>query len=87
MSRRSVVAGEERDDGQALHRRWEVLAQHLAELVGLAFQAQLLALDLLVVLELQLEELHHLQRRAGCTGDGDAAVPIGGKDLLDRSDG
>ncbi len=37
------------------------------------------ALDLLVVLELELEELDHLHGRTGGAGDGDAAVAVGGK--------
>ena len=54
----------------------------MLKLVGLAFQAERDALDLLVVLELQLEQLDHLHRRAGGTGDGDTAVQVGLDDLL-----
>ena len=44
----------------------------LAELVGLALEAQRVALHLLVVLELDLEQLHHLDRGPGRAGDRDA---------------
>ena len=53
------------------------------ELVGLALEAERRALDLLVVLELELEELDHLDGRAGGAGDGDARVAVGREDLLD----
>jgi hypothetical protein len=59
-----------------------VAPDHLAELVGLALQRQLGALHLLVVLELELEQLHHLDRRPGGAGDGDARVAVGGEHLL-----
>ena len=77
-----VVAGEDRHDDEALHRRAEVAAQQHRELVRLAVEAEELALDLLVVLELELEELDHLHRRTGRAGDGDAAVAVGLGDLL-----
>ena len=60
---------------------------HLAELVGLALEREGLALDLLVVLELHLEQLHHLDRRPGGTGDGDAGVVVGREHLLDAPAG
>ena len=77
-----VVAGEDRHDDHALHRRRKVAAHHHRQLVGLALQAQRRALDLLVVLELQLEQLDHLHRRAGGAGDGHAAEAVGLHDLL-----
>ena len=40
-------------------------------------------LDLLVVLELGLEQPHHLDREAGGAGDADAGVLVGREDLLD----
>ena len=43
------------------------------------------ALDLLVVLELELEQLDHLHGRAGRAGDGDAAVAVGREHLLHRA--
>ena len=82
-----VEAGEERDDDEALHRRGQVRPHHLAELVGLALEAERLALDLLVVLELHLEQLHHLDRGAGRAGDGDAGVVVGREHLLDAAAG
>ena len=43
------------------------------------------ALDLLVVLELQLEQPDHLDGRAGGAGDGDPRVAVGREHLLDRA--
>ena len=51
-----VVAGEDRHDDHALHRRRQVATHHRRQLVGLALEAERRALDLLVVLELQLEQ-------------------------------
>ncbi len=79
-----VVAGEDRHDDHAHHRRLEVAADHHRELVGLALEAERRALDLLVVLELELEQLDHLHRRTGGAGDGDTAVAVGLDDLLHR---
>ena len=54
------------------------------ELVGLALEAEDRALHLLVVLELELEQLHHLDGRTGRAGDGDPAEAVGGEHLLHR---
>ena len=80
----SVESGEEGDDDHALHRRREVAADHHRELVRLALEAQRGALDLLVVLQLQLEQSDHLHRRSGGSGDRHAAELIGLHDLLHR---
>ena len=77
-----VVAREQRHDREALHRRGQVAAHHHAELVGLAFEAQHLALHLLVVLELGLEQLHHLDRGPGRTRDRDAGEVVGREHLV-----
>ena len=77
-----VVPGKERDDGQPLDGHGQMVADHLAQLVGLALQAQHDALDLLVVLELGLEQPDHLHRRTSGPGDGHGRVAVGGKDLL-----
>ena len=77
-----VVAGEQRHHRQALHGQWQVGADHLGELVGLALEAEGHALDLLVVLELDLEEPDHLDGEAGRPGDGHRRVAVGGEDLL-----
>ena len=69
-----VVAGEQRHDHEALHRRGQVGPHELGELVGLALERERLALDLLVVLELGLEQLHHLRRRTGGARERDAGV-------------
>ena len=82
-----VVSGEERDDGEALHGGGQVAPHHLAELVGLALEREGLALDLLVVLELHLEEAHHLDRGPGGPGDGDAGEVVGREHLLDAAVG
>ena len=62
-------------------------AHHLPELVGLALERERLAFDLLVVLELHLEQLDHLDRGTGGPGDGDAGVVVGREDLLDAPAG
>ena len=59
-----------------------VAADHLRQLVGLAFERQRVAAQLFVVLELGLEQPHHLDRDAGGAGDGDAGEPVGRKDLV-----
>ena len=82
-----VVAGEEGHHHEALHGGGKVAPDHLAELVGLALEREGLALDLLVVLELHLEQLHHLDRRPGRAGDGDAGVVVGREHLLDAPAG
>ena len=79
---REVVAGEQRDDDEALHRHRQVRAHHLDELVRLALEAERDALDLLVVLELGLEEAHHLDRRARGAGDRDGGEAVGREHLL-----
>ena len=77
-----VEAGEERDDGEALHGQGQVLAHHLGQLVGLALEREGGALDLLVVLELHLEEADHLDRHAGRPRDGHRREAVGREDLL-----
>ncbi len=59
-----VVAGEERHHRQTLHGHGQVLAHHLAELVGLPLEAEDHPFDLLVVLQLGLEQPDHLHCRA-----------------------
>src|SRR3989449_8452512 len=49
---------------------------HLPELVGLAVEREVVALDLLVVLELGLEELGHLHGGAGRARDADAGQVV-----------
>ena len=58
-------------------------AHHPPELVRLAVEAERATLDLLVVLELELEELHHLDRRPSGPGDAHGGVVVGGEHLLD----
>ena len=77
-----VVPGEQRDHHQALHGQGQVLAHHLGQLVGLALEGQRRALDLLVVLELDLEEADHLDRHPGRAGDGHRREAVGREDLL-----
>ncbi len=77
-----VVAREQRDHHEALHGQGEVLAHHLGQLVGLALEGEGRAFYFFVVLELDLEEAHHLDGHAGGTGDGHRRKAVGGKDLL-----
>ena len=77
-----VVAGEQGDDGEALHGRREVVADHRPQLVGLALEGQDRPLHLLVVLELELEEPDHLHGRAGGARDPDPRQVVGLEDLL-----
>jgi hypothetical protein len=78
-----VEPGEEWHDDQPLHRRGQVGADHLGELVGLALERQRLALDLLVVLELGLEQAHHVDSGSGDTGDGHPRKVVGWEHLLE----
>ena len=64
-----VVPGEQRDDGEALHGRAEVVPDHLGEPVGLALERERAALHLLVVLELDLEEPDELKPHRVHAGD------------------
>src|SRR5680860_132299 len=59
-----VETGEHRDHGQALHGHRQIRPDHRGEPVGLALDRQQRPLDLLVVLELDLEQLHHLDGKA-----------------------
>ena len=77
-----VVAGEERHHREALHGQAEVAADHGREPVGLALDGHQRALDLLVVLELDLVELDQLDGEAGGAGDADHGVLVGREDLL-----
>ena len=64
---------------------WAASTDHLAELVGLTFGDERLALHLLVVLELGLEELDHLDRRTAHASDRDTRVVVGREHLLDAA--
>ena len=78
-----VEPGEQRHHDQPLEGHREVLADHLGQAIGLAVEREALSLHLLVVLELGLEQAHHLGGLAGCAGDGDAGVVVGREHLLD----
>jgi hypothetical protein len=78
-----VVPGEQRDDDEALQGGAEVPADHRGQLVRLAVERQRHALDLLVVLELDGEQPHHLDRDAGRPGDPDGGERVGDEHLLD----
>ncbi len=77
-----VVSGEQRYHGQALHGHGQVFPDHLTQLVRLPLQAQDHSLDLLVVLELGLEQPHHLDGGAGRPGNGDGGIAVGREHLL-----
>jgi hypothetical protein len=78
-----VVAGEDGHHDEALHRRGQVLPDELGERVCLALQLERLALDLLVVLELDPEKPGHLDRGPGGAGDRHDRVVVRRVDLLD----
>ena len=78
----SVEASEDRHNSHALHGSREVVPQHLRQLVGLTLERQRVALDLLVVLELELEQLDHLDGWPGGAGDSDSRPPISLEDLF-----
>ena len=78
-----VVAGEQRHDREPLHRHAEVAADQRGQPVGLAVEGQRGALDLLVVLELDLEQPDQLDGQPGRAGDADAGELVGREDLLD----
>ena len=78
-----VVASEDRHHAEALHSQWQVSPKHLAELVGLAVEAQGLAFDLLIMLQLHLEEADHFHGDSRRATDGHTRVPVGRKHLLD----
>ena len=82
VGRLEVEAGIHRHDRQALHRQPEVAPDHRGEAVGLALERHDGALDLLVVLELDLVEPDELDGDAGGAGDADDAVLVGREDLL-----
>ena len=65
-----VEAGEHRNDDQSLHRRRRLPRTIIDSWLALPSRLSA-ALDLLVVLQLQLEQLDHLHRRAGGAGDRD----------------
>ena len=78
-----VVAGEQRHHDKTLHRDAQVPADHRGQPVGLALERQRAALELLVVLELDLEQPDDLEPHPGHAGDADARVLVRAEDLLD----
>src|SRR6185437_6899584 len=77
-----VVAGEQGDHRQALHRGHQVVADHLAEAVGLALEGERAALHLLVVLEFDAEQADELKSHAGHARHADRRVLVGAEYLL-----
>jgi hypothetical protein len=82
-TRRGVEACKQRNDGQPLHGHGEVAADHRAEPVGFAVEAQQRAFNFFVVLQLDLEQPGKVYRDAGRPGDAENRVLVRGKDLLD----
>src|SRR5665647_3304024 len=80
--RGEVEASEHGDHSQALHRHREVRADHGREPVRLALEREECALDLLVVLKLDLEQLDDLDGKTGGTGNPDRRVLIGAEHLV-----
>ena len=78
-----VVAGEQRHDHEALHGCAEIPPDHGGQPVGLALQGQRPALQLLVVLELDLEQPDQLDADAGHPGDPHAGELVAAEHLLD----
>src|SRR5690606_40699654 len=76
-----VIAGEERDDRQPLEGERELVADQPRQERGLPLQREGDSFDLLVMLELYLEEPHHVDGETGDTGNGDPRRPVGRKDL------
>ena len=79
-----VVAGEDRHDAEPCMAAGRLLRTIWPSWLALPSRLSGVALDLLVVLELQLEELDHLDGRTGRAGDGDTAVAVGREHLLHR---
>src|SRR5437763_1543183 len=85
----SVAAGVQRSverrvrSAEPLHRHAEVVADHRGEPVGLAVEAQRRALELLVVLQLDLEQADHLDSEPRGARDPDDAELVGLENLLD----
>src|SRR6202012_5580027 len=77
-----VVAGEQRDHGQALHGGGDVAPDHGGQPVGLALEGERAALHLLVMLELHREQADELQAHAGRAGDRDGRELVAAEDLL-----
>ena len=80
---RPVEAGEQRNHGESLHGHGQVSADHRAEPVGLAFEAQQRSLNLFVVLEFHLEQPGDVEGDAGRAGDAQHGVLVRREDLLD----
>ena len=78
-----VVAGEERDHDQALEGHRQLVSDQAGQEGGLALEGKPASFDLLVVLEFDLEQPDHLEGQAGCSGDSDAGMRVGGENLAD----
>ena len=78
-----VVAGEQRHHRQTLHRQAEVAPDHRRRAGSPCRRGRAGALDLLVVLELDLEQPDELDGEPGGAGDADAGVLVGREHLLD----
>src|SRR5215469_4189806 len=78
-----VVAREDRHDDQPLHRAAEVGTYDAGQPIGLAFQRERPALDLLVMLELDLKQPDKVNAYPGHAGDPDTGVLVAAEDLLD----
>src|SRR5699024_1485203 len=82
-----VVAPEQGHRGEALQGERQVRAHHGREPVRLPLEGEEGALDLLVVLELELEEPHEVDGQARRAGDSDGGVRVGREHLLDLAVG
>src|SRR5918999_5475112 len=77
-----VEPGEQRHHYQTLHRGGPVAAEPLGQLGWPGLQRQTLALHLLVMLELGLEQAHELDRRTGGARDRHRRHVVGGEYFL-----
>src|SRR5690606_5254503 len=78
-----VVAGEERNHHQTLHRHRQLAPDQAGQEGGLPVEGESASFQLLVVLQFHLEETHHLDGEAGRPGDRHRRVVVGGENLLD----
>ncbi len=79
---RGVVAGEQRDDCEALHGLAQVVPDHGGQPGRLPGEGHGDALDLLEVRQLDLVELHEVHREPDGTREGHRGEVVGGVHLL-----
>src|SRR5450755_714302 len=83
IGHQQVVAGKEWNDRKTLHGHRQIAADHHRESICLALKGKRGALQLLVVLELNLKEAHEFDRETSRAGNADARMFVGLKHLFD----